>query len=34
MVLKRVWGAVQKLENAMKKQLQSGYCGIREVVLS
>ena len=31
MVLKRVLGAVQRLENAMKKRSKGSYCGIREV---
>ena len=33
MVLKRVLGAVQRLENAKKKRSKSGHCGIKEVVL-
>jgi len=34
MVLKRVLDEVLRLENATKKQLQSGHCGIRRGVLN
>jgi hypothetical protein len=33
-ILKRVLGAVQRLENAMKKRSKESYCGIKEVVLN
>ena len=34
MLLKRLLGEVQRLENAMKKRSKGSYCGIREVVLN
>jgi hypothetical protein len=35
MPLKRVWGAVQRLENATKKaKYRVGYCGISREVLN
>jgi len=34
MVLKRVLDEVGRFENDMKKRSQSGYCGIRVVVLN
>ena len=34
MLLKRVFGEVQRLENATKKRSKGSYCRIRRVVLN
>ena len=33
-MLKRVWGGLERLENAMKKRSKWSYCGISDVVLN